>query len=118
MKESGRKGTTGFAAAKSGSIASSASRKRALLSTPGSKHKKNDDVDEESRLGGPSSSSSSNSGYLESKYRKDNEEKLDALANSVTSIRNLSKNMGAQIEEEKKVQGQLDGGFLKTKEMV
>ena len=45
------------------------------------------------------------------KYRKDNDKKLDALADSVTQIKNLSKNIGNQMEEEKTTIGQLDGGF-------
>ena len=55
---------------------------------------------------------------MEQKYKQDNDRKLDALADSVTSIKNLSKNIGNQMEEEKTVIGQLDGGFLKTKELV
>ena len=70
----------------SGSISSTNKSKRSLLSTPGSKHKKNDDVDEESRPG--------RGDFVEATYYKENEKKLDALANSVTSIRNISKNIG------------------------
>ena len=32
--------------------------------------------------------------YMEQKYRKENEAKLDALANSVSSIKQISKNIG------------------------
>ena len=75
---------------------------------PGSQHKKNDDLDEESRGGG----------FMEQKYKKDNEEKLDALANAASSIKQLSRTMGTQLEEEKEVQKQLDGGFVKTKVLI
>ena len=77
----------------------------------GFKHKKDDDeIDEES--------GAASKDYMEQKYRKDNDKKLDVLANSVTQIKNLSKNIGNQMEEEKTTIGQLDGGFLKTKELV
>ena len=56
--------------------------------------------------------------YLEKQYKQDNEAKLDALANSVSSIKNLSRNMGRQLEEEKEVQKDLDTGFGKGKQMV
>ena len=68
------------------------------------KHKKDDDeIDEEA--GGSSAD------FMTEKYRKDNDKKLDALADSVTQIKNLSKNIGNQMEEEKTTIGQLDGGF-------
>ena len=73
------------------------------------KHKKDDDeIDEEA--GGAD--------YMTQKYRKDNDKKLDALADSVSQIKNLSKNIGNQMEEEKTTIGQLDGGFQKSKELV
>ena len=40
---------------------------------------------------------------MEKKYRQENEEKLDALANAASSIKNLSRNMGSQLDEETKV---------------
>ena len=70
----------------SAKISSSNMSKRSLLTTPGSKHKKDDDVDEESRTG--------RSGFIERNYHKENEEKLDALASSVTTIHHISKNIG------------------------
>ena len=77
----------------------------------GFKHKKDDDeIDEES--------GAVSKDFMEQKYRRDNDKKLDVLANSVTQIKNLSKNIGNQMEEEKTTIGQLDGGFLKTKELV
>ena len=48
--------------------------------------KKNDDnIDEES---------GASKDFMEQKYKQDNDRKLDALADSVTSIKNLSKNIG------------------------
>ena len=64
------------------------------MKTPGAQNKKNDDIDEESGMG---------QDYMEQKYRKENEAKLDALANSVSSIKQISKNIGNQMEEEKGV---------------
>ena len=55
------------------------------MKTPGAQNKKNDDIDEESGMG---------QDYMEQKYRKENEAKLDALANSVSSIKQISKNIG------------------------
>ena len=75
------------------------------------KYKKNDDeIDEES--------GATSKDFMTEKYRKDNDKKLDALADSVTQIKNLSKNIGSQMEEEKTTIGQLDGGFQKSKELV
>ena len=59
-------------------------------------------MDEESRVAGKSGGKGGQD-YLEKQYKQDNEAKLDALANSVSSIKNLSRNMGRQLEEEKEV---------------
>ena len=69
-----------------------------------------DEIDEES--------GATSKDFMTEKYRKDNDKKLDALADSVTQIKNLSKNIGSQMEEEKTTIGQLDGGFQKSKELV
>lgn len=56
--------------------------------------------------------------FMEKKYRQENEAKLDALANSVSSIKQLTRNIGNQMEEEKTVIGQMDVGFVNTKDLV
>ena len=78
---------------------------------PGSKHKKNDDLDEESRQ-------AANPDYMEKRYKQENEQKLDALASAASSIKNMSRNIGGQLDEEKKIQGDLDTGFVKSKELI
>ena len=114
--KSGSSSTTGSARQQYGkkptpsTLSSSTSAKRGAVNTSGFKHKKDDDeIDEES---------GASKDFMEQKYRKDNDKKLDALADSVTSIKQLSKNIGVQMEEEKTTIGQLDIGFLKTKELV
>mmetsp|Transcript_9498 Transcript_9498/g.11710 ORF Transcript_9498/g.11710 Transcript_9498/m.11710 type:complete len:109 (+) Transcript_9498:53-379(+) len=87
-------------------------KKRALLKLPGSQHKKNDDVDEESRM------AAKNGDYMEKQYKRENEAKIDALADAVSSIKQMSRNTGRQLEEEKQVQKELDTGFGKGKQMV
>ena len=95
-----------------GKIAATPRTRRSLLKTPGSQHKKDDDVDMESGPGG------ANKDYMEKKYKQDNDQKLDLLANSVSSIKQMSRNIGSQMEEEKSIIGSLDTGFVKSKDLV
>ena len=98
-----------------GHIASSTKKKRDLLKLPGSQHKKNDDMDEESRGGAAPGKSAD---FMEKQYKQENEAKIDALANSVTSIKHLSRNMGRQLDEGKEVNKDLKDSFIEGQEMV
>ena len=87
---SGQKPINGRASSATSSSFLAKNQKRAS----GFKHKKDDDeIDEES--------GAASKDFMEKKYRRDNDKKLDVLANSVTQIKNLSKNIGNQMEEEK-----------------
>jgi flagellar capping protein FliD len=50
--------------------------------------------------------------------QSENRQKIELLANQVSTIRQISKGIGSHLEEEKELINQLDSGFDKTKVMV
>ena len=70
-------------------------------------HKKDDDKDDEEAKG-----------YIEKNMSSENNQKIDTLAQSVSAMRNTAGRIGTHLNEEKKLNESLEGGFEKTKEMV
>ena len=72
------------------------------------KHHKKDDrtIDEEANH------------LVEADLRKMNDHKIDIISDQVVQMRNLSKHLGTQLEDQKPILEKLEGGFDRSKTLV